>query len=50
MDGEGSQDYLFDWSLPLHCPALAEQITVPEYFSRDLLKTTECVAQRRLKP
>ena len=26
-------DYLFDWSLPLHCPQLANEITIPEYFS-----------------
>ena len=25
--------YLFDWSLPLHCPKLAEEITIPKYFA-----------------
>jgi histone arginine demethylase JMJD6 len=32
--------YLFDWSLPLFCPDLNAELTVPEYFSRDFLKMT----------
>ncbi|KAK7507871.1 hypothetical protein BaRGS_00000836 [Batillaria attramentaria] len=30
------RDYLFDWSLPLHCPRLAEELTIP----RDFLQRT----------
>ena len=26
---------LFDWSLPLYCPELAAQLTVPKYFAGD---------------
>ena len=25
--------YLFDWSLPLHCPKLAEELIIPKYFA-----------------
>ena len=32
--------YLFDWSLPLHCPELAKQLTIPRYFARDFLQRT----------
>lgn len=31
-DGQTS-DYLFDWSLPIHCPQLAEDLSLPKYFS-----------------
>lgn len=37
--GEGEDPeklYLFDWSLPLHCPQLAEEITIPRYFAGNL--------------
>ena len=27
------QTYLFDWSLPIHCPALAQELTIPKYFA-----------------
>ncbi len=32
--------YLFDWSLPLFCPDLNREFSVPEYFRRDYLKAT----------
>lgn len=32
--------YLFDWSLPLHCPALARELVVPRYFANDFLQRT----------
>eukprot|EP00054_Salpingoeca_dolichothecata_P023674 m.158608 g.158608 ORF g.158608 m.158608 type:complete len:253 (+) comp24764_c0_seq4:702-1460(+) len=32
--------YLFDWSLPVHSPELAEQITIPPYFAEDMLRKT----------
>lgn len=25
--------YLFDWSLPVHCPKLAQELTIPKYFA-----------------
>lgn len=25
--------YLFDWSLPLYCPNLANELTIPKYFA-----------------
>ena len=31
-----SHDYLFDWSLPLHCPGLAEELTIPRYFAGEI--------------
>ena len=33
-------NYLFDWSLPLHCPELNSEITIPKYFQHDYLKKT----------
>ena len=27
------QLYLFDWSLALYCPKLAEELTIPKYFA-----------------
>ncbi|CAM9954076.1 unnamed protein product, partial [Heterosigma akashiwo] len=30
--------YLFDWSLPLNCPALARRLHIPRYFAGDLLQ------------
>lgn len=32
--------YLFDWSLPLHCPELARELTIPSYFAGDFLQRT----------
>ena len=32
--------YLFDWSLPLHCPDLMKELTLPVYFAGDLLQQT----------
>ena len=32
--------YLFDWSLPLHCPELAKQLTIPRYYAGDYLQRT----------
>ena len=31
--GKADDLYLFDWSLPLHCPQLATEVTVPKYFA-----------------
>ena len=25
--------YLFDWSLPLYCPRLADELRIPKYFA-----------------
>ncbi|VDI62083.1 Hypothetical predicted protein [Mytilus galloprovincialis] len=33
--------YLFDWSLPINCPSLAKELTIPKYFAGDFLKRTE---------
>jgi len=33
-------NYLFDWSLPLFCPKLNSDITIPKYFQHDYLKKT----------
>lgn len=27
-----TSEYLFDWSLPLHCPDLAKEFVIPNYF------------------
>lgn len=35
-----SGQYLFDWSLPLHCPALASKFTLPHLFSENYLTMT----------
>ncbi|GFN91894.1 bifunctional arginine demethylase and lysyl-hydroxylase jmjd6-b [Plakobranchus ocellatus] len=35
-----TEDYLFDWSLPLHCPQLADEITIPKYFTDNFLTQT----------
>ncbi len=32
--------YLFDWSLPLSCPGLAQELRIPKYFAGDLLQRT----------
>lgn len=32
--------YLFDWSIPLNCPELAKQLTIPRYFAGDFLQRT----------
>ena len=36
--------YLFDWSLPLHCPVLAKEFTVPLLFQENYLKQTSSSA------
>ena len=36
----GEPAYLFDWSLAQHCPALLDELTVPRWFSNDLLQVT----------
>ncbi|CAC5424115.1 JMJD6 [Mytilus coruscus] len=33
--------YLFDWSLPINCPPLAEELTIPKYFAGDFLQRTK---------
>jgi len=30
--------YLFDWSLPCHCPQLAEELIIPKYFAGNYFK------------
>ena len=37
---EADSGYLFDWSLPLFCPELAEKVPAPKYFRGDYLKRT----------
>ncbi|KAJ8318649.1 hypothetical protein KUTeg_003740 [Tegillarca granosa] len=37
---ESKNNYLFDWSLPVHCPALAQELTIPKYFANDFLQRT----------
>ena len=32
--------YLFDWSLPLNCPELASELSMPKYFANDFLQRT----------
>jgi len=32
-DQSHDQMYLFDWSLPCHCPQLAEELIIPKYFA-----------------
>ena len=32
--------YLFDWSLPLHCPDLMKELQLPIYFADNLLQQT----------
>ncbi len=32
--------YLFDWSLPLHCPELMAELSIPDYFENNLLQQT----------
>lgn len=36
----GDQRYLFDWSLPVHCPQLASELFIPRYFAGDFLQRT----------
>ena len=38
--GTSGMNYLFDWSLPLFCPQLNSEITIPKYFQNDYLKKT----------
>ena len=37
-DGRKSNGYLFDWSLPLHCPKLVEKLRIPRYFAGKICK------------
>ena len=41
------KNYLFDWSLPLFCPKLNSEITIPKYFQHDYLKKTSADALYR---
>ena len=34
------QCYLFDWSLPLNCPELMQELAIPEYVADDFLQRT----------
>ena len=49
---ETKKGYLFDWSLPLHCPELYKDFSVPFYFeeSRDYLKKVDCSLYKRSWP
>ena len=38
---------MFDWSLPLHCPALAAEFTVPTLLGPNLLERTAAGALYR---
>ncbi|XP_059151940.1 uncharacterized protein LOC131938068 [Physella acuta] len=35
-----TNEYLFDWSLPLHCPELAQDLVIPKYFADNFLHVT----------
>ena len=39
-----SGKYLFDWSLPLHCPALAKEFIIPTLLQDNYLKQTSQAA------
>jgi hypothetical protein len=47
QEREGERRYLFDWSLPLYAPELAAELTIPKYFSGDLLQRTELGSKYR---
>jgi len=38
--GDDTKDYLFDWSLPLHCPELAASLKLPSFFEDNYLTST----------
>jgi hypothetical protein len=40
-EGKEREGYLFDWSLPLFCPELHSEISIPIYFKEDYLKKGE---------
>lgn len=40
LDRNTSSGYLFDWSLPIHCPRLMEKLRIPRYFAGDFLQRT----------
>ncbi|XP_062594461.1 bifunctional arginine demethylase and lysyl-hydroxylase JMJD6-like [Saccostrea cucullata] len=39
-EGGPCEGYLFDWSLPIHCPSLVEKLKIPRYFAGDFLQRT----------
>lgn len=39
-DPENELLYLFDWSLPNHCPQMAQEVTIPHYFRDNFLAHT----------
>ena len=41
------EEYLFDWSLPLHCPQLSEEFRVPPLLEDNILTSTTSHAQYR---
>ena len=41
------EEYLFDWSLPLHCPQLSEEFRVPSLLQDNILTSTTSQAQYR---
>lgn len=45
LDRNANPGYLFDWSLPIHCPRLVEKIRIPRYFAG---KTTMSVKKKLL--
>ena len=47
-----AKGYLFDWSLPLYCPELYKDFSVPFYFeeSQDYLKKVDCSLYKRSWP
>ncbi|KAL4239714.1 hypothetical protein ACF0H5_000518 [Mactra antiquata] len=40
LDNDLKQLYLFDWSIPVHCPKLADELIIPKYFAGDFLQRT----------
>ena len=47
LDDRREGEYLFDWSLPLHCPQLSQQFRVPSLLQDNLLTSTSSQAQYR---
>ena len=33
LGGKECSEYLFDWSIPIHCHRLAEELIIPKYFA-----------------
>ena len=47
LEDRREEEYLFDWSLPLHCPQLSAEFRVPPLLQDNLLTSTSSHAQYR---